>query len=904
MEITDNPSLFQTVFNTASNGIGVLKPIYATDGTVEDFTILLLNPVTIKRLGNTDYKGKRYSEVFTMADETGIMQKFVKVIETGISDKFERYYNGEGMQHWFRFTAEKYDQLLIITATDITSQKNVEQNLKNALEDAEKQRRLHESVTNNTPDLVYVFDLEYRFSYANKALLAMWGKSAEDAIGKGLRENGYEEWHALMHEREIDQIIANQKPVRGTVSFPHAELGDRIYDYILVPVLDASGNVEAIAGTTRDITDIKHAEERMLQSETRFKSMINQTPAPTLILMGKDLIIEQINQSMLKMIGHDEDVIGQPLLGVMPELEGSYIWNEVVKVYDGGTPFNQTEVHVTHRRTGVMKDYYYNIAYRPLKEGKKIIGMIQVAIDVTEQVIARKKLEQSESRFRALVNASSDMIYSMDADWKVMQHLDGRVFVSNTEMPISDWIGKHVHHEDRRLVENTINEAVSSKKIYELEHRVITADGSVGWTFSRAVPIVDQNGNITEWFGSAADITSAKSAQEIIKQSEEDLRNLVLQSPTGICVLDAKTFNCEIANDKFVQIADKPYEAIIGGHYWDVFKKVANSHKTELEQLSATGQPFSKSEVELLVLRNGVEQNLYLTFVYEPMREPSGAVNKIIVFVIDNTPQVQARRKIEESEARYRTLSETLELQVAERTRELQRSNEDLQQFAHVASHDLKEPVRKIRTFTGRLAHQLEGILDDVSLRYLDRIDLATERMYTMIDGVLAYSTINAAPKQTEMVSLNEVIKNIEIDLEVALETSNGQIQHDELPAVEGAPVLLYQLFYNLINNSLKFARPDVPPSVSITSSKANDGMVNITVKDNGIGFDPQYSGRIFETFTRLNPKDKFEGTGLGLSLCKKIAERHGGKINAGGKLDEGAEFTILLPQRQEKGRI
>lgn len=650
MDITHNKALFQTVFDSAFNGIAVLQIPNNEKGDIEDFTILLFNSYTLKWIGDVDYLGKRYSEVFPMVREAGILEKFIEVAKTGITASFESYYTGEGLKHWFHFTAVKQDNVLVVTTHDITQQKQAEISLKNALEDAEKQKRLYHSITNNTPDLVYVFDLDYRFTYANKALLTMWGKSAEDAIGRGLRENGYEEWHALMHEREIDEVVATKRSIRGTVSFPHAELGRRIYDYILVPVVNEAGEVEAVAGTTRDITEIKRSEDLLQQSHTRFRGMIDQTPAPTLILMGDNLVVEQINQSMLKMIGHTEEIIGMPLLTVMPELAGSYIWNEVLKVYKEGTPFDQQEVLVTHKRTGEMRDYYYNIAYRPLKEEGKIIGMIQVAIDVTEQV--------------------------------------------------------------------------------------------------------------------------------------------------------------------------------------------------------------------------------------------------------------QARKKIEESEARYRILSASLERQVAERTRELQRSNEDLQQFAHVASHDLKEPVRKIKTFTGRLEQHLENKLDDESSRFIERINVATDRMFTMIDGVLSYSTTNAVNQKAELVNLNEVINNIQVDLEIALQSKAGVIYHENLPSVEGAPVLLYQLFYNLINNSIKFARSGTPPIINISSEIYGDGTAQIIVADNGIGFEPHHTLKIFETFTRLNPKDQYEGTGLGLSLCKKIVERHGGTIEADGNLHQGAEFIIHIPLHQSDSQI
>lgn len=161
---------------------------------------------------------------------------------------------------------------------DITAQKDAEALLKKLYDEAAKQQIIYEAVTNNTPDLIYLFDLQYRFTYANKALLAMWGITAEEAYLKSLRELGYQEWHAALHEKEIDEVIATKQPIRGTVSFPHAELGLRIYDYILTPVLNENDEVIAIAGTTRDITDIKQSEEKLSQSETRFRLLAESVP--------------------------------------------------------------------------------------------------------------------------------------------------------------------------------------------------------------------------------------------------------------------------------------------------------------------------------------------------------------------------------------------------------------------------------------------------------------------------------------------------------------------------------------------------------------------------------------------------------------------------------------------------
>lgn len=509
MELTENKDLFKTVFSSASSGIAVMQAVYNDKNRVEDFLMLLFNPAALVTIDNRDYKNKLYSEVFPSVKQTDILEKFISVAETGVTANFERWYDGDGIKSWFHFTVVRQDNLLVVTTEDITETKETEINLNEALAAVEKQKRLYDSITSNTPDLVYVFDLEYKFSYANQALLSMWGKSAEDAIGFGLRDNGYEEWHAQMHEREIDDIVVNKKAIRGTVSFPHAELGSRVYDYILTPVFKDNGEVESIAGITRDITESKQAAE----------------------------ILEKL---------------------------------------------------------------------------------------------------------------------------------------------------------------------------------------------------------------------------------------------------------------------------------------------------------------------------------------------------------------------------------VADRTKELQRSNGDLQQFAHVASHDLKEPIRKIKTFTSRLEEHLKDKLDATAIRFMERIQVATDRMFTMIDGVLAYSTINGDIQKPELVNLNEVIKNIETDLEVSLQKTGGKIHYQDLPTLEGAPVLLYQLFYNLINNSIKFANTDLPPSITISAQKEQQetNFAQITLVDNGIGFEPDHAERIFETFTRLNPKDRYEGTGLGLSLCKKIVERHGGSIQAKGIPGEGAKFIITLPLKQKDADI
>jgi light-regulated signal transduction histidine kinase (bacteriophytochrome) len=216
-----------------------------------------------------------------------------------------------------------------------------------------------------------------------------------------------------------------------------------------------------------------------------------------------------------------------------------------------------------------------------------------------------------------------------------------------------------------------------------------------------------------------------------------------------------------------------------------------------------------------------------------------------------------------------------------------------------VASHDLKEPVRKIKTFTNRVKDDYGEVLPDKVKDYLNKVSTATNRMYAMIDGILSYSKLANTKESFAAVDLDEIINTIETDLEVLIQQKNAVITTGNLPVITADKLLIYQLFYNLVLNSLKFSKQGEPVLVNInsdTDSLDQPGFVKIVLTDTGIGFEPEYAQTIFETFARLNAADEYEGTGLGLALCKKIVERHGGSISATGEPGIGTKFTVLLP--------
>lgn len=392
------------------------------------------------------------------------------------------------------------------------------------------------------------------------------------------------------------------------------------------------------------------------------------------------------------------------------------------------------------------------------------------------------------------------------------------------------------------------------------------------------------NGNIMGVMNFAVDVTETVISRKKIEESEQRFRLLAETLPQLIWVMDSEGQPVYTSSRwrEYTGIDPEPgsWEKIVHpndiaavNEAWERSKKTLRPYRTEVR------------------LRNRNGRYRWFSGQGEPILQENGEIDRWIGAFTD----IHDQKEIEAS----------LERLVAERTLELKRSNESLQQFAHVASHDLKEPVRKIKTFSSRLQHEYGGELPEKGRQFLDKIHAATDRMYDMIEGVLNYSTINAQDQPAAPVDLNEVIANIEADLELAMQQKKAVIVKDILPSIEGAGVLLYQLFYNLVGNSLKFASEERAPVITIRYSDDRDGkFAKIEVSDNGIGFAPEYARKIFNTFSRLNPKDKYEGTGLGLALCKKIAERHHGSIQARGVEQEGATFTILLPYRQPKSIV
>lgn len=252
----------------------------------------------------------------------------------------------------------------------------------------------------------------------------------------------------------------------------------------------------------------------------------------------------------------------------------------------------------------------------------------------------------------------------------------------------------------------------------------------------------------------------------------------------------------------------------------------------------------------------------------------------------------------------FRDVSQRLrdELALRRYAQELKRSNAELQEFAYAASHDLQEPLRKIQTFGQRLSNKYAGELDESGELYIDRMVNSATRMRQLIDDLLSYSRVNTKSTAFLPVDLNTVVSEVLSDLEPRIQSLGATVRIEGLPAIEADPTQMQQLFLNLVSNALKFHRTGVKPSVSIDGSievGESGAVARIAVADNGIGFDPKHGERIFGMFERLHGRDEYEGTGVGLATCRKIAERHAGNLTAWGEPGAGAVFTLVLPIRQ-----
>ncbi|MFN8336300.1 MAG: PAS domain-containing protein [Cyclobacteriaceae bacterium] len=515
-------------------------------------------------------------------------------------------------------------------------------------------------------------------------------------------------------------------------------------------------------------------------------------------------------------------------------------------------------------------------------------GMIGTVVDVHEERMATEKLRNISAHLQLATAASNTGTWQLDVQTSALTWSDYHKKMWGYDPALQnlvyeDW-HKVIFPEDRDDAFYQVERALQTREQYEAVYRIRRAgDGAVRWMKSLGRYDYDDNGTPLTLTGITIDITDERNAIEAIRQKEQKFRLLAENLPQIVWVSDFFG-NHEYRSSRWVEYFGS--EDLENGWISRCHPQDRDRAESEWNRGKDEQRPF-QFEVRLRDLHDTYRWH---RAVAEPITDDQGTVVKWVGAFIDIHDM--------------KTLEDQLNTLVAKRTFELARSNEDLQQFAHVASHDLKEPVRKVKTFVDRLLHDFKDELPEKAVAYLDRIDRASDRMQAMINGVLDFARIDSSRIEHEKIDFEELLAKIKEDLELLIVESKAQFSYRDLLPITGTPILIHQLFYNLVSNSLKFTKPGATPVITITTERVlnspesdDKAFVRITLKDNGIGFPQGHSEEIFKTFVRLHSRDRYEGTGLGLALCRKIVDRHEGTISAEGAEGQGATFIIVLPE-------
>lgn len=513
------------------------------------------------------------------------------------------------------------------------------------------------------------------------------------------------------------------------------------------------------------------------------------------------------------------------------------------------------------------------ISNAPIRDNQgKLIGMVGVSSDIAERRKMEEALTESELRFRLLAENAQDIIYRLQIfpvqRFEYVSPAATKITGFTPEDHYNDpQLGfKLVHPDDRPQLASIASGGVPDDPIVL---RWVRKDGGVIWTEQQNVPIYDDDGTLLALEGIARDITDRKEAEDAVRRINDRLRNILDSISDGFFVLD-NHFVVTYYNAAAERLLDRPANEVIGRPIFDAFPE-------------ARGSVFEENYRWAMDHKQPVAFETY--FGVEPF------INwyDVRVYPFEGGISVYFQITTERKDA---------ERELVRKTGDLERSNTELEQFAYAASHDLQEPLRAVTGFVELLQRRYSDQLDERAHEYIDFAIDGAYRMRELINGLLAFSRVDSRGKPMAPTNCEVVIANVIHNLSVAIEETNAAITYDPLPTVIADDLQLGQVFQNLISNAIKFQNHQ-PPTIHISARQEAD-MWQFAVRDNGIGIHPDHADRIFLIFQRLHTREEYPGTGLGLAICKKIIERHRGRIWMESEPGRGSTFYFTLPATEK----
>jgi PAS domain S-box-containing protein len=833
------------------------------------------------------------------------------------------------------------------SCVDITGRRKAAEELELITAESQRKRRLYEGLLSATPDFAYVFDLQHRFTYVNEALLAAWGKTLEESVGKTCLELGYEPWHAEKHDREIEEVIATRRPVRGEVPFEGTQ-GRRIYDYIFTPVFGANGEVEAIAGTTRDVT-----ERKMLEDRAQFLSELSGTLAP--LTLEKEIIAAAVESVGKRLGAHrcyfvecdpDKDRIrvgnawvrngGAEIAGTytLHEFGGAEWWRQ----YSAGDfAITDATVHpltrdraAAYARLGVI-----SYAVQPFKGEGRITVVLAATADrprvwstedlaLLEHVIARvwplvqrarseAALRESRHQLRLVSDHVPALISYLDRD-EVFQFANGRY---------QEWFGiKPAAMKGKPLRELLDEEIYRQRAPYiarVLQGQSVKFEGptrhrGLGWRDLEIsyVPDFRATGEVRGFYVMALDITDRKRTEMLLERQARRLR--LLWEAAGIILasedpevmlqrvfskisplLEVDVFFNFMVNDtgdalQLVSCRGITPEQRAGLARLEFGQAVCGTVARQREAIVECNIQDSANPIVQLVKGFGIR-----AYACNPLIAGDELLGTLSF-------ASRTRDSFEPDELEFmETISHYVtggyaRLRLVQNLRTADRRKDE---FLATLAHELRNPLAPIRT--GLEVMRMAGGRPETMERVRATMERQVEQLVMLVNDLLDVSRITrgklqlrtvradlAAIVRTAVEASHPLIQESEHDLEISLP--------DQPVALEADPHRLAQVISNLLNNAAKYT--DRGGRISLEVLAGNHEVV-VQVRDNGIGIPPAMLERIFEMFTQIGSPSggDYGGLGIGLTLVKSLVEMHGGSVRADSEgPGKGSSFSVRLP--------